>query len=93
MEEFLEVDDLWKLQNETHLEVVTEFRSKGLQGEDAQVYWTTELSNWYESLLLQGKKAYYAGKPIMSDPAFDKLEELLRLIKPESELLKQVGSK
>jgi hypothetical protein len=93
MEEFLEVEEFYTLQNETHIEVVSEFRKKGLAGSDAQLYWTTEMSNWYEDLLLQGKKAYYAGKPIMSDSAFDKIEEMLRYIKPDSDVLKRVGSK
>jgi NAD-dependent DNA ligase len=51
------------------------------------------MSDWYEDLITQGKDAYYAGNPIMSDVVFDKVEELLRHIKPNSNLLKQVGSK
>jgi NAD(P)H-flavin reductase len=93
MEEFLEVEDFYTLQNETHIEVVSEFRKKGLEGTDAQVYWTNQMSDWYEDILMKAKKAYYDGVPIMSDKAFDKFEEYLRAIKPQSQVLKQVGSK
>lgn len=91
MTEFLEIEDLWTLQNETHIQVTSEIMDKMLEGKEGQVYWATEMSVWYESLLLQAKEAYYVGKPIMSDKAFDKLEDLLRYIKPYSEALKKVG--
>lgn len=40
---------------------------------------------------LEAKRAYYAGRPIMSDVSFDKLEDWLKSHAPEWEALKQTG--
>ena len=51
------------------------------------------MANWLEKTILEAKKAYYEGEPIMDDEAFDMLENDLKTLRPESEVLKQVGSK
>lgn len=42
--------------------------------------------------LLEAKDAYYAGDPIMSDAAFDDLEERLRSLDPKHKYFKVVGA-
>jgi DNA ligase (NAD+) len=44
-----------------------------------------------EDKLLEYKKAYYTGKPLVSDSAYDQLEEQLRSIAPDSKVLRVVG--
>ena len=51
------------------------------------------LANYCENLMLKAKRAYYeTGKPIMSDHWFDRLEASLKLLRPESKVLRAVGS-
>lgn len=42
--------------------------------------------------LIEAKEAYYTGSPIMSDAAFDEMEEKLRDINPKHSYFKVVGS-
>ena len=49
--------------------------------------------NELRNLIVKAKQAYYfGGSPIMSDTAFDKLEEELKKLNPDDPLLKQVGA-
>jgi len=41
--------------------------------------------------ILKAKKAYYKGKPIMSDFDYDKLENNLKVINPDAPVLQMVG--
>jgi len=41
--------------------------------------------------ILKAKKAYYRGKPIMSDFDYDKLENNLKVINPDAPVLQMVG--
>jgi NAD-dependent DNA ligase len=43
-------------------------------------------------LLTKYKAYYYAGQPLLSDEAYDGLEDLLREIEPEHPILASVGS-
>lgn len=45
-----------------------------------------------ESEIIKNKNLYYQGKPIISDFEYDKLEEELRKLDPENEVLNLVGS-
>lgn len=44
-----------------------------------------------ENIILKHKHLYYAGTPIISDAEYDKLEEKLRLLQPDSPILHVVG--
>ena len=91
--EFLTLDQFWEYQNEAHLQIVDEFRALNQSPEANQEYWTKNMSEWYEGLILDAKKAYYnSGKPIMDDITHDTIENCLKLIKPNSKVLKQVGA-
>lgn len=92
--DFLTIEDFWIMQNQTHIEIVAEFRALNQTPEQNQEYWTTEMSNWYETLIDKAKDAYYnTGEAVMDDETYDKIEECLRLIKPDSDRLDQVGAK
>lgn len=93
MDNFLTIDEFWVNQNEAHLAIVVEFRALNQTPEENCAYWTREMSEWYEGLIIDAKEAYYAGEPIMDDTTYDTIEDCLRLIKKDSKVLKQVGSK
>lgn len=93
MDNFLTLDEFWVNQNEAHVAIVAEFRAMNQTPEENCAYWTDQMSSWYEGLITDAKEAYYAGEPIMDDITFDAVENCLRLIKKDSKVLKQVGSK
>lgn len=42
--------------------------------------------------VVKAKRAYYAGKPILRDEEYDQLEDTLKAINPDAEVLNVVGS-
>jgi len=53
---------------------------------------STNRINELEKLIVEAKKAYYLGSPIMSDKNFDALEDELRNLDPNNPILQIVGS-
>lgn len=58
-----------------------------------QSYRDKKLTEWLETTLLSAKKEYYTGEPIMSDSSYDKFEEMLKRLNPDSSVLQMVGYK
>ena len=79
----MDIKDFWNLQNIEHCRAVINFTYET---------WLEHMVKWYEEMILTAKKSYYVSEePIMDDQAYDKCEELLRLIKPDSLALSKVG--
>jgi NAD-dependent DNA ligase len=50
------------------------------------------MADFCEKLVIDAKNAYYkTDSPIMTDQVFDKLEEYLKILRPNSDVLKKVG--
>lgn len=65
-----------------------------LVNSDREEYRNEDMADWCEKYILQAKQAYYnTDSPIIDDEAFDMLERSLRTLRPDSNVLKQVGSK
>jgi len=78
----LEIKEFFPIWNEKHCEYI------GLGGEERNRL----MGIWCEHQLLEAKKAYYNGNPIMEDRVFDKIEEYLRVLNPDSKVLEKVGT-
>ena len=50
-----------------------------------------KMANWLEEILNEAKTKYYTGVEIMSDRQYDKFENYLKLLKPDSKILEKVG--
>lgn len=51
------------------------------------------MAEYCEEQILAAKQAYYnTESPIMEDAVYDKLEEYLRILNPESHILQKVGA-
>lgn len=52
-----------------------------------------EMAKWLESQILNAKTLYYnTESPIMEDRVYDKMEDYLRILNPDSDVLKRVGA-
>lgn len=50
------------------------------------------MASWLEEQILKAKDAYYqSAQPIMDDNVYDKMEEYLKIINPNSPVLQKVG--
>lgn len=51
------------------------------------------MGKWLEDQIIAAKAAYYnTESPLMEDNVYDKMEEYLRMINPDSPVLEKVGS-
>lgn len=50
-----------------------------------------KMADYIEEIIVKAKNTYYAGEPIMSDQYYDKLENILRLLRPDSKMLEKIG--
>lgn len=75
-------------------EIWNEEFKKRLKENKPYPYVNEKMADYLEQLLLKAKEVYYnTGEPIMSDSRYDRFEENLRLLRSNSEVLKQVGYK
>lgn len=55
-------------------------------------YRNDKMADYLEEIMIMAKKEYYTtGEPIMDDPQYDKMEDVLKLLRPNSNVLKKVG--
>lgn len=79
----LTIKDFYPIWNALHQEHT-------VKGADAR---NEAMSLWLEDTIIEAKKAYYeTGENLMEDRVYDKLEEYLKLLKPDSKVLEKVGS-
>ena len=53
----------------------------------------SKMADYCEEIILAAKEPYYnSGDPIMSDNAFDRFENYLKSLRPNSKLLEKVGT-
>ena len=84
--------EFWKFHNENYKRLVSEARILQLEQPHFNDYLNSGMADVLEKLIIEAKKFYYTtGNPLMSDQEYDKTEELLRNIKPESSVLQKVG--
>lgn len=51
------------------------------------------MADYCELMILKAKELYYSGgETLMSDLNYDKLEDRLRMLRPDSEVLEKVGT-
>ena len=88
----IEIKEMWLLQNEQHCLAISKCRQLNLVEPEFHECWLNHMTSWYEGEIMRAKTAYYAeGEPIYSDMAYDKIEEILRRLKPDSMVLSKVG--
>lgn len=50
------------------------------------------MADWCEKIMLQAKEAYYnTSSPIMDDKSYDWIEDRLKNLRPDSDMLSKVG--
>lgn len=55
-------------------------------------YRNNKMADYCEKMIVKAKEMYYnAGDIIMSDEQYDKFEEYLKLLRPDSKILEMVG--
>ena len=73
--------------NQLHIQYVKEERENKIDN-----YRNDKMADYCEEIIIKAKKAYYDGNPIMTDSKFDRFEEYLKLLRPNSKILEKVGS-
>ena len=54
----------------------------------------SHMANWCELVIIEAKKAYYSGsKELFPDEVYDSIEDRLKALRPESFVLRMVGTK
>ncbi len=51
-----------------------------------------EMADYCERNVEAAKIMYYAGSPLITDQSYDWLEDKLKILRPESDVLKKVGA-
>ncbi len=74
--------------NEQHCALVATARDLELPSS----FRNEKMADYCESVILKAKEAYYDGTPIMTDVWYDKIEDNLRILRPNSKMLEKVGS-
>lgn len=86
--------EFWRLHNDTHISGVSEARRLNLEQPEFNEKIAEFQSKMLEQLIIKAKDYYYRiGEPMMDDQVYDKAEEVLRAIKPDSEVFNMVGYK
>ncbi len=78
--------------NEQHCKYVQINRDNGRITHEAASFRNNRMADYCESVILKAKEAYYDGTPIMTDVWYDKIEDNLRILRPNSKMLEKVGS-
>ena len=50
-----------------------------------------KMADWLEKILNSAKTSYYTGEALMSDYQYDKFENYLKKLRPDSKILEKVG--
>lgn len=61
-------------------------------GKEAADHTINIMADYCEMLIIEYKKAYYIGTPLVKDRIYDKIEHRLELLRPTSQMLIKVGS-
>ena len=79
--------------NNLHCKCVKENNKVGRNGKESADYRNGVMADYCEEMILKGKEAYYGtGNIIMTDQQYDKFENILKLLRPNSKILEKVGS-
>lgn len=85
-----EYTDEW---NEKHFQCVSDGRSNNLSPAAHAEYRNNIMADHCEDMIVLAKKAYYdSDNPIMEDSQYDKFEDYLRILRPDSKVLQKVGN-
>lgn len=88
----VDLKEFWNLQNLQYVRAVAKCRVLNLEQPEFTNKTNELMISWYENFILEAKKAYYVSEePVMDDQSYDKCEDLLRLLKPDSLALCKVG--
>ena len=78
--------------NDLHCKLVAENNTSGRTGVASAAYRNNAMADYCERMILEGKEVYYnSGENIMSDLQYDRFEDRLRVLRPDSKILEKVG--
>ena len=79
--------------NARYKKLVAESRVNQLTGSQAADFINNGMAKYCEEIIIEAKRSYYSsGEPIMSDSYYDKIEDRLRKLNPNSSILEKVGT-
>lgn len=84
---YLELSDIRELWNIEYIKNIKEKRENNLNSD----FTNNKMADFSENWIIKAKEVYYIGEPIMSDQSFDWLEDRLKTLRPNSEILDKVG--